>query len=403
MFQQLKLKDFIQLVVIIIIAVVISYYYANNTARTALWQKAYPIRAKLANQAVTCSPNAPTWLSDIIKHQATYNNAPANQIAYIDKQGNLYHCENGYTDDYPIISDKLSEDTRFRYASVTKLWTADAILDLIRQNKLSLDTKLVDVLPQINHPKDPRVNDITIAMLLSHRAGFDRYTLIGANDMFNIGENICPNHLEKMNNIRLNFDPDSKTSYSNLGYCLLGEVIAAIYQKPYTQVITENYQLANTNLQFIGNQKMADEVSYNYVEVGLTGVVDIFTEFDYKSLASSAGLSGNAIDLVKQVQAMLKKPLPNITSVNQQHLCQTTLKDQTECYGYAMTSYQTVDKTVYFRDGALLGLSSLVMVDDVGQVVALLSNGRATQPMANNQLKLSIYKNLESALTTLRN
>lgn len=391
MFKNLKLKDFIQLIIIIIIAVVIGYYYANNNARTALWQKTYPARATLANQALTCSPNAPKWMANIIQYQTLHNNAPSNQIAYIDKKGVLHHCENGYIDDYPIISDKLNEKTRFRYASVTKLWTSDAILDLVKQGKLSLDTKLVDVLPQIKNPKDSRVNDISIAMLLSHRAGFDRYTARGANDMFGIGEEICPNNLEKLNHIMLNFDPDSKTSYSNLGYCLLGEVVATLYNKQYTQVIDENYQFTSTTLKFIDNQKMPDEVSYNHVEEGLTGLTDIFTAFDYKSLASSAGLSGNAIDLAKQVHAMQAKPVPNIRTINERHSCQITLKDNTECYGYAMLNY----KTVHYRDGALPGLSSLVAVDDSGQVVAILSNGRATTEMANNQLKLAVYQHLQ--------
>lgn len=396
-FSNLKLKDLLQLLIIITIAGLFVFFYVNNYARNQLWQKAYPIRVKIANHQLTCTPNAPTWLSDTIKNQTTNGNAPANQIAYIDQQGTLHHCENGYIGDYPLISDPITADTRFRYASVTKLWTADAIFDLIKQNKLTLDTKLAYVLPQINNPTDPRVNDITIAMLLSHRAGFDRYTAVGANDMFNIGENICPNHLEKMNQIQLNFDPDSRTSYSNLGYCLLGEVVATLYQKPYTQVISERYQFANTSLQFIGNQKLADEVSYNYVETGLTGVADIYTEFDYKSLASAAGLSGSAVDLAKQVHTMLKKPQPNITATNPAHPCHTTLNDKTECYGYGMIPYQKDNKTVYFRDGALLGLTSLVTVDDKGQVIALLSNGRASEPNAGRELKLAMYEHLKQA------
>lgn len=395
MFNNLKLKDFIQLIIILMITVVGSYYYVNNQARTNLWQKTYPVRASLSNKALSCSTNAPKWMANIIQYQTLHNNAPSNQIAYIDKKGVLHHCENGYIDDYPIISEKLSESARFRYASVTKLWTADAILDLIKQGKLTLNTRLVDVLTQVKNPKDERVNDITIAMLLSHRAGFDRYTAMGANDMFGIGEEICPNHLQKLNKITLNFTPDSKTSYSNLGYCLLGEVIATLYQKPYVQVIHENYHLADSSLRFIDNQKMIDEVSYNHVEEGLTGIADIFTFFDYKSLASSAGLSGNAVDLAKQVQMMQRKTVPNITSMNEKHSCQLTLQDEMECYGYAMMAYQTDKKSVYYRDGALPGLSSLVAVDDEGQIVTLLSNGRASQDVSGNQLKLAIYQHLQ--------
>ncbi|MER1973396.1 MAG: serine hydrolase domain-containing protein, partial [Psychrobacter alimentarius] len=122
--------------------------------------------------------------------------------------------ENGYVGQYPLISDTVTENTRFRYASVTKLWTADAILSLVRDGKLSLDTKLADVITDINNPRDALIRDITIRQLLSHRAGFDRYSVFG-NDMFGIGKDICPNHLQALNNITLGFTPDSKTSYSN--------------------------------------------------------------------------------------------------------------------------------------------------------------------------------------------
>src|SRR5699024_2399969 len=150
--------------------------------RNILWVKTYPIRAELSVHQISCSDDSPAWLADILKYQTRNNNAPANQIAYIDQQDNLHHCENGYVGQYPLVSDPMTEQTRFRYASVTKLWTADAILSLIKYGKLSLDTKLSKIITEINEPKDPNVNDITIGQLLLHRAGFDRYSVFG-NDM----------------------------------------------------------------------------------------------------------------------------------------------------------------------------------------------------------------------------
>lgn len=54
----------------------------------------------------------------------------------------------------------------------------------------------------------------------------------------------------------------------------------------------------------------------------------------------------------------------------------TKLRD---CYGYAMFPYQQDSNSlkVYFRDGTLLGMSSLVVVDDNGGVLALLSSGQS--------------------------
>ena len=397
MFQNLKNRDVLTVVILLLMVSVFGYFYANSQARSKLWLKAYPVRAELATRQISCSEGSPSWLADIITYQVRHNNAPTNQIAYIDPQGSLHHCENGYIGKYPLLSNVNTEQTRFRYASVTKLWTSDAILSLVKEGRLSLDTKLADVITEIDAPKDARVSSITIGQLLLHRAGFDRYSVFG-NDMFNIGAPICPDNLVGLNDINLGFDPDSKTSYSNLGYCLLGEVVSRLHDdKPYTEIMAQQYNFADTSLQFISNSALPDEVSYNYVETGLTGVADIYTEFDYDGLASSAGLSGNAIDLVQQVKLMANKPEPNILSLDVNVACDARKIE--ECYGYAMFPYKPngQSETVYYRDGGLFGLSSLVAIDDRGGVVGLLSNGKsATNDIQGDDVKMMLYKQLST-------
>ncbi|MDV2859605.1 serine hydrolase domain-containing protein [Psychrobacter sp. CAM01] len=394
MFQKLKLTDIIIVSVLLFITIIAGYYYSNSLARNLLWQKLYPVRAELSVREVSCSNNSPTWLSDILTYQTKHNNAPANQIAYIEPNGKLHHCENGYVGQYPLLSESVTDQTRFRYASVTKLWTADAILSLVKDGKLSLDTPVAKIISEIDTPTDSRISDITIGQLLLHRAGFDRYSVFG-QDMFGIGKDICPNNLTGLNNITLGFDPDSKTSYSNLGYCLLGEVVSRIYNKPYTKVIAENYSFADTSLRFISNHAMNDEVTYNYVETGLTGYADIYKAFDYEGLASAAGLSGNAIDLAQQVQAMSLKSPPNILTDSSKVACDLT--QIAECYGYAMVTYQPNEPStiIYYRDGNLLGLSSLVAASDSGGVVALLSNGTSNEGVkGSNKVKMMIYQHM---------
>lgn len=407
MFHNFHKTDWLQLTVMVVLAVVFGYYYANNQARNQLWLSTYPIRAKLSLTNLSCSANSPSWMAEVLRYQTQQGDAPSNQIAYIDAQGQTHHCHNGYVDKYPLISEAVTADTRYRYASVTKLWTADATLSLIRQGKLTLDTPLVSILTQIDQPKDARVNDITIRQLLLHQGGFDRYGMF-ANDMFGIGEDICPNHIDKMNDIKLNFDPGSQSSYSNLGYCLLGEVVATLNQQPhqapsYQDSIIKQYQLNQTHLRFISNAAMEDEVFYNHVETGITGLGDIYTAFDYDGLASAAGLSGNAIDLAEQVKAMIAQPEPNVLSMGDNHACEAIKTshqphgshsnsngnnsdgnshhgDDDKCHGYGTVAFRHAPNgsIMYYRDGALPGLRTLVIITQHGEIVALLSNGSDT-------------------------
>lgn len=395
MFKDIKKRDVALVLVFVLLTLMFGYYYANSLARNQLWVKTYPVRAQLSTANISCSNDSPTWLSDILTYQTKSNNAPANQIAYIEPNGTLHYCQNGYVGQYPLLSDATSEQTRFRYASVTKLWTADAILSLIKDGKLSLDTPLSDIISEIDTPTDSRISDITIGQLLAHRAGFDRYSVFG-QDMFGIGKDICPNHIAGLNDITLGFDPDSKTSYSNLGYCLLGEVISRVNDgQPYPDIIARQYDFADSTLQFISNKPMADEVTYNYVETGVLGHADIYTAFNYEGLASAAGLSGNAIELAQQAHAMAAKPTPNILSIDPNSACDVT--QIAECYGLAMVPYQPQPNMpmLHYRDGGLLGLSSLVAIDAHGGVVALLSNGTADNVTeGSNKVKTMIYEYL---------
>ncbi len=73
---------------------------------------------------------------------------------------------------------KVNFSTNFRLASVTKQFIAYAIVDLIHNNKLSYDTKVLDIYPQL--PK--YFNNITIKNLLNHTSGIYNYESIPHTD-----------------------------------------------------------------------------------------------------------------------------------------------------------------------------------------------------------------------------
>jgi len=392
--QELKLSELIIVFSLLMITGIFIYYYVNTIERNKLNVRLYPIQAKFEQQSVSCMENSPYWLKEVLNNTILTHNAPNAQIAYISPQGQLFHCEGGYLG-IPLVSQKVTEGTRFRYASVSKLWTSDAVLDLVKQQKIELDTPVLSLLPIKSVLADPRIAQITVNDLLLHRAGFNRTGLMG-DEMFRSGEvPFCPSVLEKLAQVQLTFDPDTAFSYSNLGYCLLGEIIAHQAHTKYQNVIEKNYALAAGNIHFLENKRSDDEAKYRYIETSLTGYSDIYTAFDYPALASSAGLSGNASALALQVKQMIKKPQPNILSQSDTSCDLAKLRD---CYGYAMFPYQQNLNSlkVYFRDGTLLGVSSLVVVDDKGGVVALLSSGQATLGQQQyDQTKMKIYQYLK--------
>lgn len=354
----------------------------------------YPIQTILEQQATHCSPNSPDWLKDVILETTKTHQAPNNQIVYLTPEGQLFHCESGYLG-MPLFSEKVEKNTRFRYASVSKLWTSDAILDLVKQQKFQIDTSILKLFPVIPKPQDIRISQITVGELLLHRAGFRRTGLMG-DEMFQSKQiPFCPSSLDRLAQQQLSFKPNTTFSYSNLGYCLLGEIIASKEKTPYQQAIEKKYALAKDGIKFLQNVRYPDEAKYRYIELSLTGYGDIYTAFDYPSLASSAGLSGSATALAFQVKDMIKKNEPNILSYPNIPCNISKLRD---CYGYAMFPYQQDVKSlkVYFRDGTLLGASSLVVADEHGGIVTLLSSGQAALGQKQyDQTKMLVYSYLE--------
>lgn len=393
MFKNLKLHDLIIVILFITFGTIFVYYYINNIERNKILIKLYPLQNFIEKKSLHCSETAPVWLKNIIVETSQAHQAPNNQIAYISPQGQLFHCESGYLG-IPLFSKKVNQDTRFRYASVSKLWTSDAVLDLVKQQKIELDTPVLSLLPIRSVPVDQRITQITVKDLLLHRAGFNRTGLMG-DEMFRSGQTpFCPTSLEKLAQLQLTFDPNTTFSYSNLGYCLLGEIIANQEVNSYQQVIEKKYALEKSGIHFLKNKRLEDEAKYRYIETSLIGYGDIYTAFDYPALASSAGLSGSARALAAQVRDMIKKPQPNILSQSDTSCDLTKLRD---CYGYAMFPYQQNSNSlkVYFRDGTLLGMSSLVVVDDNGGVLTLLSSGQsALGQQQYDQTKMKIYQYL---------
>jgi CubicO group peptidase (beta-lactamase class C family) len=129
-------------------------------------------------------------------------------------------------------------DTKFRLASITKQFTALAIMQLVEKGKLKLDVPISAYLP--DYPKK-NGDIITIHHLLTHSSGIrDLLSFPGFSK--NISRNAySPAELVKLfADSTLQFKPGEKFAYTNSGYMLLGYIIEKVTGKSYEQVLQEN-------------------------------------------------------------------------------------------------------------------------------------------------------------------
>jgi CubicO group peptidase (beta-lactamase class C family) len=125
--------------------------------------------------------------------------------------------------------------------SITKQFTAAAILRLAERGALSLDDRIEKFVPEFN----PRGRTITLRHLLSHRSGVPRdwYKPVGNTPSPFFSLVTREQVITGINAQPFDFAPGSKWSYSNAGFMLLGYAIESITGTPYTDFVHREFVL----------------------------------------------------------------------------------------------------------------------------------------------------------------
>lgn len=125
-------------------------------------------------------------------------------------------------------------DTKFRLGSITKQFTAAAILLLAQDGKLSVDDPVSKF-----YPDAPAAwSRVTIKNLLTHTSGIPSYTSIPGFFDKAAKSGMTPAEIVKLTEDRpLEFEPGSKFNYDNTGYVLLGVVIEKASGQTYTDFL----------------------------------------------------------------------------------------------------------------------------------------------------------------------
>ncbi len=125
---------------------------------------------------------------------------------------------------------KNTIDTKFQLASVTKQFTAAAILQLVDSGRLSLNDKLSKLFPDY-----PKADSISIHMLLSHTSGlamgFKEIALSGISS---------DSAYAAIKKIPFECSPGTKSAYSNIGYYLLAKIIEKVSGEHYASFLKKN-------------------------------------------------------------------------------------------------------------------------------------------------------------------
>ncbi|MBS4016200.1 MAG: beta-lactamase family protein [Candidatus Latescibacteria bacterium] len=134
-------------------------------------------------------------------------------------------------------------DTKFNLASINKMFTSVAILQLVEAGKISLNDKIIKYIPDYTNQK--AANEVTIHQLLTHTSGLGEPRMEEFNRISKDLLRKVEDYLPLFSNESLSFKPGSKYSYSTSGYMVLGLIIEKVSGQSYFDYVKEHiYQPA---------------------------------------------------------------------------------------------------------------------------------------------------------------
>ena len=210
---------------------------------------------------------------------------------------------------------KVDAQTAYNWASITKTFTAIAILQLRDRGLLSLDDPAVRYIPELRQVHDTfgPIEAITIRQLLSHSAGFRNPTWPWDCDSAPDCEwqPFEPTRWAQVEAMlaftNIAFKPGSRWSYSNLGYVFLGQIIERLTGDDYEVYVTKNILMPLGMTQSYFDKApyfLESHVSDSYLRAGTTLTPQPFN-FDSGITVSNSGLKAPITDMRKYLRFLI--------------------------------------------------------------------------------------------------
>ncbi|WP_158293019.1 MULTISPECIES: serine hydrolase [Kribbella] len=176
---------------------------------------------------------------ELIPQLMAEQGVPGLAVALVDRERALWVEGFGYRDHQG--GAPVTADTIFSIQSISKLFTATAVLRAVAAGRLDLDEPITTYLPRFTvrsafeaHPE----RKITLRMLLSHTAGFIHEAPVGNNNDLEPGD--FDSHVRSISDTWLRFPVGSGYAYSNLGIDLAGYILQVVEGKPFAAAMRDS-------------------------------------------------------------------------------------------------------------------------------------------------------------------
>ncbi len=358
------------------------------------------------------------------------NNIPGAAFALSLKGRLVYARGFGYAD--ADAKTPFTPTSLCRIASISKPFTAAAILKLAEDGALDLDDaalphmRLEPFLAPGAIP-DPRINHVTIRHLLHHTGGWDRNVTLDQTTALprimremNLASPPSASHIIRWTMGRpFEFDPGERYAYSNVGYLILGRIIERVTGETYAAFVQKRVlDPLGIKRMRVGKGRKADRAPNEvcYYEAGNRLLPSWYPQdkgarvprpylYPIESFDAHGGWVASAVDLVRFAQSV-DPPPDQFALLNSQS--RTLLRERPAApvvsdghgyYGLGWNVYSFSDArrgVNLFHSGKLPGSSSYIFRTRTGITLALLFNCEA---VGARSFATEAYKELDAPLT----
>ncbi|MEA2106651.1 MAG: serine hydrolase domain-containing protein [Bacteroidota bacterium] len=316
-----------------------------------------------------------------------------NGSILVGYKGNcIFNQSFGYSD----IRNKepLSTDAVYQLASVSKQFTAMAVMILKERNQLNYDDSVTKYIPDFPYP------NITLRMLLNHTSGLPNYMWLVEHHWKGTTP---PNNADIMqmlaeHKLSLYFTPGRRFNYSNTGYVVLAAIVENVSGIKFADFLDQN---------IFQPLKMKNSFVYSSSEENLKE--DYLTGFFYRNrryrmipptvndgAVGDKGVYSTAEDLYKWDQALYKNTLVSEETMNEALTPFKLYGKYTIPYGFGFRIRERNDKKVVYHHGRWNGFrtSFFRFVEDKNTIIVL----NHTSSSLNNSIIRDIQQVLDDSI-----
>ncbi|TCO60776.1 serine hydrolase domain-containing protein [Actinocrispum wychmicini] len=272
---------------------------------------------------------------------------------------------------------EVTTDAVFQIGSITKVWTATLVMQLVDEGLVDLDEPVVTYVPDFKVADPKATATVTVRQLLDHTSGID-------GDLFNgtgRGDDAVEKYLATITDAEQVHEPGALFSYCNSGYVVLGRLVEVLRGKPFGAVLHERIA------EPLGLKHVAvnpDEAIMFRAAVGHIGEETPepapFWSLEPSNAPAGAMLSMRARDLLTWAKAHLDDGGPILSAgtakamrVPQVDVPYTAGLASQWGLGWELFGF---DAGVFGHDGGTIGQVAMLRISgDANVVVVLLTNG----------------------------